>query len=239
MAEGKMMLEGFFALFSNLMLFTAKLDGGNSFPHPLSPEKEKEYLDKFRATGDMNARNILVKHNLRLVVFIAKKYVNYPDNDELISVGTLGLIKAIDTFNPSKGSQLATYASRCIENEILMTMRSYKKRAQDVSIYDSIGCDKEGNELPIVDLLQTEDETVYAKLDCEFMKKTVRELIEKHLGEREKAILTMRFGLEDDTPRTQQWVADKLNISRSYISRIEKKALSKLRKAIADENIQI
>ena len=169
-----MILEGFFSLFSNILFFTAKLDNSNSFPHPLSPEKEKEYLDRFRKTGDLNARNILVKHNLRLVVFIAKKYVNYPDNDELISVGTLGLIKAINTFNAAKGSQLATYASRCIENEILMTMRNYKKRAQDVSIYESIRCDKEGNELPIIDLLQTDEESVYEKLDYEFLKKTIK-----------------------------------------------------------------
>ncbi len=234
-----MILEGFFSLFSNILFFTAKLDNSNSFPHPLSPEKEKEYLDRFRKTGDLNARNILVKHNLRLVVFIAKKYVNYPDNDELISVGTLGLIKAINTFNAAKGSQLATYASRCIENEILMTMRNYKKRAQDVSIYESIGCDKEGNELPIIDLLQTDEESVYEKLDYEFLKKTIKKLIDKYLNERERIIINMRFGLEDDQPRTQQYVAEKLNISRSYISRIEKKALNKLRKAIHDENIQL
>ena len=234
-----MILEGFFALFSNILLFTAKLDNSNSFPHPLSAEKEKEYLDKFYKTGDLNARNILVKHNLRLVVFIAKKYVNYPDNDELISVGTMGLIKAINTFSPEKGSQLATYASRCIENEILMVMRNYKKRAQDVSIYESIGCDKEGNELPIIDLLQTDDEDIYEKLDCEFLKKTMSRLLDKYLNEREKEIITLRFGLKDDIQRTQQYVADELQISRSYISRIEKKALIKLKKAISEENIQL
>ena len=233
-----MLLEGFFALFNNLLLFTAKLDNTNSFPHPLSPEKEKEYLDKFRATGDLEARNILVKHNLRLVVFIAKKYINYPDNDELISVGTLGLIKAINTFKAEKGSQLATYASRCIENEMLMMMRSYKKRAQDVSIYDSVGCDKEGNELTLIDLLQTDDENVYEKLDCAFLKKTMRGLLEKYLTAREKVIVAMRFGLNDEEPCTQQVVADKLNISRSYISRIEKKALLKLKKGIEEEKIQ-
>lgn len=233
-----MILEGFFALFSNILLFTAKLDNSNSFPHPLSPEKEQEYLEKFRKTGDIEARNILVKHNLRLVVFIAKKYVNYPDNDELISVGTLGLIKAINTFNADKGSQLATYASRCIENEILMTMRSYKKRAQDVSIYDTVGCDKEGNELSIIELLQTDEESVYEKLDCEFLKKTINTLMKKYLTEREREIITLRFGLGGGEPMTQQCVADRMGISRSYISRIEKKALSKLKKAIEAENIQ-
>lgn len=233
-----MVLEGFFALFNNILLFSAKLDNANSFPHPLSPEKEKEYLDKFRATGDIEARNILVKHNLRLVVFIAKKYINYPDNDELISVGTLGLIKAINTFKSEKGSQLATYASRCIENEMLMLMRNYKKRAQDISIYDSVGCDKEGNELSIIDLLQTDDESVYEKIDGDFLRKTIRMLIEKYLTEREREIVIMRFGLNGDEQKTQQFVADKLNISRSYISRIEKKALGKLKKGIEEEKIQ-
>lgn len=231
-------MEGFFALFNNILLFTAKLDNSNSFPHPLSPEKEKEYLEKFRQTGDLEARNILVKHNLRLVVFIAKKYVNYPDNDELISVGTLGLIKAINTFKADKGSQLATYASRCIENEMLMMMRSYKKRAQDVSIYDSVGCDKEGNELTLIDLLQTDDETVYEKLDGEFLKKTMKDLMNKYLTTREREILSLRFGLETNEQKTQQCVADKLQISRSYISRIEKKALEKLKKGIEKEKIQ-
>ncbi len=234
-----MILEGFFALLSNLLLFTSRIDSGNSFPHPLTPEKEREYLIKFKRDNDLEARNILVKHNLRLVVFIAKKYVNYPDNDDLISIGTLGLIKAINTFNPEKGSQLATYASRCIENEILMTMRNYKKRSQDISIYESIGSDKDGNEMPIVDLLQTDEDSVYAQIDSEFMRKTIKSLTEKYLTEREKEIIIMRFGLNRQPPKTQQKVADQMGISRSYISRIEKKALSKLRAAFEKENIQL
>lgn len=233
-----MILEGFFALLNNILLFTAKLDNSNSFPRPLSPEKEKEYLEKFKMTGDLEARNILVQHNLRLVVFIAKKYVNYPDNDELISVGTLGLIKAINTFDASKGSQLATYASRCIENEILMTMRSYKKRANDVSLYGSIGRDKEGNELSIIELLQTDDESVYEKTDAQFVKKTIKNLMDKYLSERERKIIASRFGLDTGEGLTQQNVADMLGISRSYISRIEKKALAKLKKAIESEKLQ-
>ena len=232
-----MILESFFSIFSNILLFSAKLDSSNSFPHPLSPEKEKEYLIKFKKDGDMEARNILIKHNLRLVVFIAKKYVNYPDNDELISVGTLGLMKAINTFDPDKGSQLATYASRCIENEILMTMRNYKKRAQDVSIYDSVGCDKEGNELPIIDLLETDDESVYEKIDREYLKSVLAKLMKKYLTEREAVIIAMRFGIGDGDGLTQQVVADKMDISRSYVSRIEKKALKKLKNAIDSEKI--
>lgn len=234
-----MLIEGFFALLSNIFLFSAKLDNGNSFPRQLSPEKEREYLQKLKESGDIEIRNILVKHNLRLVVFIAKKYNNYPDNDELISVGTLGLIKAINTYDYEKGSSLATYASRCIENEILMLLRNYKKRAQDVSIYDSIGCDKEGNELPIIDLLQTDESTVYENLDKEFLKKTMKRLVEKYLDERERLVVNMRFGLINDTQMTQQNVADKLVISRSYVSRIEKRALNKLKKAINDEELQL
>lgn len=233
-----MIIEGFFALLSNILLFTAKLDNSNSFPRPLSPEKEKEYLEKFKKTGDLEARNVLVRHNLRLVVFIAKKYVNYPDNDELISVGTLGLIKAINTFDGEKGSQLATYASRCIENEILMTMRNYKKRANDVSIYGSIGRDKEGNELSIIDILQTDDESAYDKIDEVFVRKSIKNLMEKYLTDRERNIITLRFGLNSGEGMTQQSVADRLGISRSYISRIEKKALSKLKKGIESEKLQ-
>ncbi len=234
-----MILEGFFTLLSNIFLLSSRIENNNSFPHPLSEEKETEYLNKFKKEGDLEARNILIKHNLRLVVFIAKKYTNYPDNDELISIGTLGLIKAINSFDPSKGSQLATYASRCIENEILMTMRSYKKRASDVSIYDSVGSDKDGNEMAILDLLQTDEESVYKRIDGEFLKKTVTRLTNKYLTERERIIVELRFGLKDDRPLTQQKVADRLGISRSYISRIEKKALSKLREAIKLEKISI
>lgn len=234
-----MILEGFFTLLSNVLLFSSRIDTGNSFPHPLSEEKEKEYLYKFKKEGDLEARNVLIKHNLRLVVFIAKKYVNYPDNDELISIGTMGLIKAINTFDPDKGSQLATYASRCIENEILMTMRSYKKRSSDVSIYDSVGSDKDGNEMSILDLLQTDEESVYEKIDAEFLHKTIKRLTEKYLSDREKTIITMRFGLDGNYPMTQQKVADKLGISRSYISRIEKKSLMKLREAFKQEKIQL
>lgn len=234
-----MILEGFFTLLSNLLLFTSRIENSNSFPHPLSSEKEKEYLDKFKKDGDIEARNVLVKHNLRLVVFIAKKYVNYPDNEDLISIGTMGLIKAINTFDMDKGSQLATYASRCIENEILMTMRSYKKRSQDLSIYDSLSNSKSGAELPIIDLLKTDEESVYSKIDDEFLNKTIKSLIEKNLNDREAVIITERFGLKSGNPKTQQTVADSMGISRSYISRIEKRALEKLKNAIEREKLQL
>lgn len=233
-----MVLEGFFTLLSNILLLSSRIEGNNSFPHPLSPEKEHEYIKKFKETGDIEARNILIKHNLRLVVFIAKKYMNYPDNDELISIGTLGLIKAINSYDQNKGSQLATYASRCIENEILMTMRSYKKYSKDISIFENIGTDKDGNEMSLIDLLYVEEDSVYKKIDGEILKKNLGDLMRNYLNDREYAILIYRFGLKDSLPRTQQFVADKLGISRSYISRIEKKALQKLRSAIVKNNIQ-
>ena len=234
-----MILEGFFLLLSNILLFSSRIDNVSSFPHPLSPEKEREYLYRYRKYGDQEAKNILVKHNLRLVVFIAKKYVNYPDNEELISIGTIGLMKAITTFDPDKGSVLATYASRCIENEILMAMRSYKKRAQDVSIYESVGCDKEGNELPIVDLLQTDEENVYAKLEDEFLQKTLNKVIDNALDNREAEIIKKRFGLGGNEPKTQQVVAEEMGLSRSYISRIEKKSLAKLRRVIVGSDLEL
>lgn len=231
-----MLIEGFFALLSGVLLFSSRLDTTHSFPHPLSPEKENEYLRKYKEEGDKEARNVLIKHNLRLVVFIAKKYVNYPDCDELISVGTLGLMKAVDSFDPTKGSQLATYASRCIENEILMTMRAYKKRSQDVSIYDSIGADKDGNDMPIIDLLQTDEDDVYSRSDRELTKRTLLSVIDKNLTKRERYVVTRRYGLDGKEPLTQQNVADELGISRSYVSRIEKKALNTLKNALQKEN---
>ncbi|MFA6867332.1 MAG: RNA polymerase sporulation sigma factor SigK [Clostridia bacterium] len=234
-----MILEGFFALISNLMIFTSRLDNGNTFPHPLTPEKEKEYIDKFQKTGDIEVRNILIKHNLRLVVFIAKKYSNYPDNADLISIGSYGLMKAINTYNPSKGSQLATYASRCIENEILMAMRVYKRHSQDISIYDTIGSDKEGNEMKLIDSLSVEEDSVYKKSEEEFLKIAVKKLLNKSLTDREKKIITLRYGLNGQDPLTQQKVADMLQISRSYISRIEKKALNKMKKCYTTNNMEL
>ncbi|NLL56134.1 MAG: RNA polymerase sporulation sigma factor SigK [Clostridiales bacterium] len=233
-----MILEGFFTLLSNLLLFTSRIETGNSFPYPLSAEKEKEYLEKFQKDGDMEARNILVKHNLRLVVFIAKKYVNYPDSGDLISIGAMGLIKAINSYNPSKGSQLATYASRCIENEILMAMRVQKRHSQEVSLYDPVGKDKDGNEMMLMDLLCVEEDSVYKKIDEEFLRKALKKVMSKCLTEREKRIVTLRFGLENGMPFTQQKVADMLQISRSYISRIEKKSLLKMKEYIVKENLQ-
>lgn len=232
-------IEGFFALLSNVLLFTSRLDSGNSFPHPLSPEKEKYYLERARQ-GDKDARDILIRHNLRLVVFIAKKYNNYPDQDELISVGTLGLMKAIKTYSEGKGTQLATYASRCIENEILMTMRSRKKLQSNVSLYENIGSDKDGNQLALIDVLCEDEESVYQNLENRLLRENLVRLMKKYLTDRERTVLTLRFGLlTSGVALTQQEVADRLKISRSYVSRIEKASLRKMKEGIVKERLEL
>ncbi len=180
---------------------------------------------------------MLVKHNLRLIVYIAKKYTNYPDKDELISVGTIGLIKAINTYKGDKSTALATYASRCIENEILMTMRSYKKHQNDLSLYDEIGSDKDGTQLQIIDMLSVDEDTVYKKTEDAVTKESINKLIKKYLNGREKQLLIMRYGLNGAEPKTQQETANILGISRSYVSRLEKAVLEKLRTAIEKENL--
>lgn len=185
----------------------------------------------------MEARDILIKHNLRLVAFIAKKYANYPDPDELVSVGTIGLMKAVKTFQGGKGTQLATYASRCIENEILMTMRSYKKTASNISIYESIGSDKDGNQLTLMDLLSVDEESVYSNLERNMLRDSLLRLINDSLEERERDIIISRYGFGGKPPETQQTVADRLGISRSYVSRLENKALNDLKTAIMKEGI--
>ena len=232
-----MILEGFFSILSNILILTARLEGRNTFPHPLSSEKEQEYIKKF-LEGDMQARDILIKHNLRLVAYIAKKYTNFPDPDDLISVGTIGLIKAINTFKPNKGTQLATYASRCIENEILMTMRAYKRQGNVISFNEPIGQDKEGNIKPLGDTLSADDTDMLEGLDTQMKYDTLMFLINKYLDSREKQIILLRYGLQDMQIYTQQQVAEKLNISRSYVSRIEKKAILKLRVASEKEKIE-
>lgn len=232
-----MILEGFFSVLSNILLLTARLEGKNTFPHPLSPEKEQEYLNKFQA-GDIAARDILIKHNLRLVAYIAKKYTNYPDQDELISVGSMGLIKAINTFKMNKGTQLATYASRCIENEILMTMRIHKRQNNTISLNEPIGTDKDGNERQLVDTIANDEDSLYEKIDKEITINALNKLIDKYLDTRERQIIKYRFGLIEFKYFTQQQVAEKLGISRSYVSRIEKKAIHKLKSAIKKENIE-
>lgn len=201
-----------------------------SFPQPPSAKEEKEYLKRCRE-GDKQARNCLIEKNLRLVAYIAKKYnAGDKDMDDLISIGTIGLIKGVDSFDESKGIRLATYASRCIENEILMVMRSSRKSARDVYLYDSIGSDKEGNEINLMDIIEYEDEDVAERLTTEGHLSQLDGFLESALTPREQEIIRMRYGLYGGEEKTQREIAQMFHISRSYVSRIEKKALGKLRK---------
>lgn len=213
--------------------------GGDSFPKPLTAEEEEKYLAAFREKGDKKSRDILIKHNLRLVAHIAKKYQGAEDTDDLISVGSIGLIKAINTFDPSKGTQLATYTARCIENEILMLLRSNKKHKNNVSIYDSVGVDKDGNELTILDLIAEKEDGVLAKVENKLIKDKFIEVMEKCLSQREYKILSLRYGLKGGRPLTQRETAKLLKISRSYVSRIEKKSIEKIKEMVKKDKIEV
>ncbi|OPZ74896.1 MAG: RNA polymerase sigma-28 factor precursor [Firmicutes bacterium ADurb.Bin456] len=235
------MLPGFWALtivslVNGLMLLVSYI-ANNTFPQPLSEEEEAKYL-KLLARGDEAARNVLTERNLRLVAHIVKKFDSTgEDPDDLISIGTIGLIKAINTFNPGKGTRLATYAARCIENEILMHLRYTKKIRAEVSLYDPIGVDKEGNEITLIDILGTHPEVVSEMVENRFEQKRLREKVHQ-LTRREKKVLELRFGLEDGARKTQREIARSLGISRSYVSRIEKRALSKLTREFMLEGCQ-
>lgn len=225
------MLPGFWALavisLVNGLLLLVSYITSNTFPQPLSDEEEAKYLDLL-SRGDEEARNILTERNLRLVAHIVKKFDGAgEDSDDLISIGTIGLIKAINTYNPDKGTRLATYAARCIENEILMHLRYMKKIRSEVSLYDPIGVDKEGNEISLIDVLGTHPEVVPEAVENLLEQKRVLDKLTR-LNQREKKVLELRFGLGDGGRRTQREIARKLGISRSYVSRIEKRALSKL-----------
>ena len=230
-----MALENLLTLLKNLIIFSSYMTEKSSFPKPLSKEKEQEYL-LLSAKGDKEAKEILVKHNLRLVAHIAKKYANYGDNDELISIGSIGLIKAIESFKSDKGTSLATYASRCIENEILMTMRTSKKHRSNVSLNEPIGVDKDGNELVIMDMLES-DKNVIEDVENSIMMEKLSAITKSVLDEREYQIIKLRYGLENTGALTQREVAKKFNISRSYVSRIEKKALEKIKKSVNKEDL--
>ncbi len=206
-----------------------------SFPIPLSTKEEQIYI-RLCKDGDKEAREILIERNLRLVAHIVKKYnTNEREIDDLISIGTIGLIKAIDTFDAEKGIRLATYASRCIENELLMMLRSGKKQSKDVYLYEPIGADKEGNEINLLDIIESVDEDVVEALELSENVKKLYQYLDDILSSREKQIIIMRYGLYGDEEVTQREIADMLGISRSYVSRIEKKALKKLRNRYENE----
>lgn len=220
------MLENFFMLLESLMFSTAMVE--SSFPEPFKEKEEQEVLNRWWQ-GDITARDELIRHNMRLVVHVAKKYGNYPDGDELISVGSIGLIKAVNTYSSGKGTQLATYAARCIENEILMLMRANKKHRNNRSLFDPVSVDKEGNDITLIDLIATDGDSVIDTVQSDILKETLKEVMAKALSAREREILDYRYGLENKPELTQIEIAKIFNISRSYVSRIEKRALEKLR----------
>ena len=218
-----------FLQFNSMVAYTS-----TAFPEPLSPEEEEKYID-LMLKGDTNARNILIEHNLRLVAHVAKKYTNYQkDSDELISIGTVGLIKGISTYKNTKGSRLATYTARCIDNEILMYLRSAKKLQNNISLQSAVGIDKEGNEVTLEEKLADPTPSVEETLSNNAEQNVLQSLIDKVLTSREKFIINLRYGLNNKQEKTQREIASSIGISRSYVSRIEKKALSKLRKAMND-----
>ena len=219
----------FFEIFNFLKdIFLTGSYSNQVFPEPLSKEEEDECIKKAKL-GDMEARNQLIEHNLRLVVFLAKKYDNTMyDLEDLVSIGTIGLIKGIKTYKLDKNIKLATYASRCIDNEILMFLRKNKKRMSEVSFEDSVNLDSEGNELHIEDIFGTEEDLVEKSIECKDDKTLLQEEVKK-LDEREKEIIELRYGLSGKKELTQKELAEKLKISQSYISRIEKKVIKKLK----------
>lgn len=223
-------MSGIFAaiayFFREVMVFVSYVRN-NAFPQPLGEDDERKYLKRLEE-GDREARNILIEHNLRLVAHIVKKFENTgEDTEDLISIGTIGLIKAIESYSQEKGTKLATYAARCIENEILMYLRTLKKSRKDVSLHDPIGQDKEGNEITLIDVLQEDNEDIVETIQLKMEKKKIYEFIHI-LDERERQVIIARFGLGRKKEKTQREIARELNISRSYVSRIEKRALLKL-----------
>lgn len=228
-----MLWELLSAIGTNMLYWMLHIEGAGSFPKPLSAKEEREALARFQA-GDLTARDTLIEHNLRLVAHIIKKYyASYSDQDDLISIGTIGLIKGVNTFNGERGTRLATYAARCIENEILMYFRNQKKSAQDISMNEPIDTDAEGNPLTLSEIIYTDD-TITEDLDKKIKIEKLKQYIDELPDTRGREILIKRYGLDGGIPQTQRQIASRLGISRSYVSRIEKKTLEELRRKFED-----
>ena len=226
------MLEVILEFLRKILFFTGYFTNG-SYPRPLSTAEEKQCIEDMQK-GDVAAREKLICHNMRLVAHIAKKYGKGNDLDDLISIGSIGLIKGVESFSFSKGTNLATYLARCIENEILMSLRSNKRYQNTVHLQEQLGTDNEGNEYTLMDVLSINEESVFKKVELSILKDKLLELIDKTLSQREKEIILLRYGLTGEAPLTQLQTARKLNISRSYISRIETRSLSKIRERMND-----
>ena len=221
-------IMGFLTFLQTAVFVVGYISNNNLFPEPLTAEEEKISLEKF-AHGDEEARNILIERNLRLVAHVAKKYnLANADQEDLISIGTIGLIKGINSFNISKGARLSTYISRCIENEILMYLRSTKKLGAEVYLEDTIGKDKDDNTVTLKEVLENNEKNIEDEVDLKLKVKKLYNKIKEVLKDREKTIIELRFGLNGDKPKTQKQIAKMMGISRSYVSRIETKAIGKL-----------
>lgn len=230
-----MIVESFMMFLQKIMFFSSYIKNCSSFPKPLTSEEEKMYLERFE-NGDEKAKEILIQHNLRLVAHVVKKYNQADEADDLISVGSLGLIKAINSYKLNHGTQFSTYAARCIENEILMLIRTNKKHKNNISIEDVLGADEEENEIKLGDLRYDESEDVEKIVENQMISQDLDELLKKYLSKREYQIMCMRYGLLGGPVLTQREVASKLNISRSYISRLETKSLDILKKVLKKED---
>lgn len=221
-------ISGFLAFLKSSLFVVGYIQSGNLFPEPLTSEEESIYLDKF-SNGDEEARNILIERNLRLVAHLCKKYSGANiDNDDLISIGTIGLIKGLNSFKKDKGTRLATYVSKCIDNEILMYLRNIKKIGAEVPLNEPIGKDKDDNEITLMDILENNERNIEDEIDLKMKIKRMYNKIKEVLKDREKTIIELRFGLNGDKPKTQNQIAKMLGISRSYVSRIETKAVNRL-----------
>lgn len=219
-------------LFPLSIFFFGYITSGSSFPQPLDKDEETLLIQQSK-NGDCEARNTLIERNLRLVAHVIKKYKNVGiDQEDLISIGTIGLIKAVSTFDNNKGIRLATYAAKCIDNEVLMTIRSDKKLKKEISLQGPLGTDKEGNNIYLIDVIKYEGEEIVGRLDKEEKIKALDEILDRTLLKREKTIIEMRYGIRNNQHKTQREIAKILGISRSYVSRIEKKALKKLYDAL-------
>ncbi len=227
-------IYGFFTFLKSAVIVLGYIQGNSLFPEPLSPEEESEYIEKMKL-GDEEARNILIERNLRLVAHISKKYsTTNIDQDDLISIGSIGLIKAINSFDNSKNIRLATYAARCIDNEILMFIRTSKKTKAEVFLNESIGKDKDDNEITLLDVIEQEETSIDEEIDLKFKIKELYNKMKQVLKKREIDIINLRFGLNGNKPKTQHEIASMLGISRSYVSRIETKAINKLAEVIKE-----
>lgn len=215
------------SIFEAFIILTGYVSGNNTFPKPLSPDEENKYIKQF-AEGNEDAKHLLIEHNLRLVAHIAKKYSDERNLEDLISIGTIGLIKGINTFNSNKSIRLSSYISRCIENEILMHLRSIKRLGNEVSMEESIGTDKEGNAMTLSDILTNDEADICEIIGLKIETSQLYEAIKNALTDKETKIMTMRYGLGNTQKKTQKEIAKELGISRSYVSRIEKRCLKRL-----------